>query len=56
MQGCEVTATDVELIRALLAAHPARGRTPLNQELYHCWNWDNARVEFKSMAPAGHCC
>jgi hypothetical protein len=31
--GREVTGADIELIRGLLAENPARGRTPLSQEL-----------------------
>jgi hypothetical protein len=50
LQGREVTAADIELIRALLAAHPARGRTPLSEELCRCWNWRNARGQLKDMA------
>jgi len=50
LQGREVTAADVELIRALLAAYPARGRTPLSQELCRRWDWRNARGQLKDMA------
>jgi len=50
LQGREVTAVDIELIRALLAAHPARGRTPLSQELCRRWDWRNARGQLKDMA------
>jgi len=50
MQGRVVTAADVELIRALLAAHPARGRTPLSAELCRRWDWRNARGQLKDMA------
>lgn len=50
LQGREVTAADIELIRALLAAHPARGRTPLSAELCRRWNWRNARGQLKDMA------
>ena len=32
LQGREVTGADIELIRALLAADPARGRTPLVED------------------------
>ena len=41
---------DIELIRAMLAAHPARGRTPLSVELCLRWNWRNARGQLKDMA------
>jgi hypothetical protein len=50
VQGREVTAADVELIRALLTAHPARGRTPLSAELCRRWDWRNARGQLKDMA------
>jgi hypothetical protein len=50
LQGREVSAADIELIRALLAAHPARGRTPLSQELCRRWDWRNARGQLKDMA------
>jgi len=50
LQGREVTAADVELIRALLAAHPARGRTPLSEDLCRRWGWRNARGQLKDMA------
>lgn len=50
MQGREVTAADIELIRAMLAAHPARGRTPLSEELCRRWDWRNARGQLKDMA------
>ena len=39
LQGREVTAADIELIRVLLAETPARGRTPLSQELCRRWDW-----------------
>jgi hypothetical protein len=45
-----VTAADVELIRALLAAQPGRGRTPLSAELCRRWDWRNARGQLKDMA------
>jgi hypothetical protein len=50
MQGREVTAADIELIRLLLAAQPARGRTPLSAELCRRWDWRNARGQLKDMA------
>jgi len=50
LQGREVTAADIELIRALLAADPARGRTPLSAELCRRWGWRNARGQLKDMA------
>jgi len=50
LQGREVTDADIDLIRELLAAHPARGRTPLSEELCRRWNWRNARGQLKDMA------
>jgi hypothetical protein len=50
LQGREVTGADMELIRVLLAENPARGRTPLSQELCRRWNWRNARGQLKDMA------
>jgi hypothetical protein len=50
LQGREVTAADIELIRVLLAAYPTRGRTPLSAELCRRWNWRNARGQLKDMA------
>ena len=50
LQGREVTAADIELIRAMLVAHPARGRTPLSEELCRRWDWRNARGQVKDMA------
>lgn len=50
LQGREVTGADIELIRVLLAESPARGRTPLSQELCRRWNWRNARGHLKDMA------
>ena len=50
LQGREVTAADIELIRVLLAAHPTRGRTPLSEDLCRRWEWRNARGQLKDMA------
>ena len=50
LQGREVTAADIELIRVLLAVHPTRGRTPLSAELCRRWDWRNARGQLKDMA------
>ncbi len=50
LQGREVSAADIELIRSMLAAHPARGRTPLSEELCRRWDWRNARGQLKDMA------
>jgi hypothetical protein len=50
MQGREVTDVEIELIRTLLVAHPAWGRTPLSEELCRRWNWRNAQGRLKDMA------
>jgi hypothetical protein len=50
LQGRKVTAADIELILALLAANPTRGRTPLSVELCLRWDWRNARGQLKDMA------
>ena len=50
LQGREVSDTDIELIRALMAAHPAWGRTPLSEELCRLWDWRNAQGRLKDMA------
>jgi len=50
LQGREVTDADIELIRTLMAMHPARGRTPLSEELCRHWNWRNAQGRLKDMA------
>lgn len=50
IQGRVVTAADIELVRAMLAADPARGRTPLSVELCRRWDWRNARGQLKDMA------
>ena len=50
LQGRTLTDTDIELIRALLSAHPAWGRTPLSEELCRRWNWRNAQGRLKDMA------
>ena len=50
LQGREVAGSDIELIRTLIADQPARGRTPLSQELCRRWDWRNARGQLKDMA------
>lgn len=50
LQGREVTGADIELIRVLLAENPARGRTPLSQELCRRWDWRNASGQLKDMS------
>ena len=41
---------DIELIRTLMAAHPAWGRSLLSVELCRLWDWRNAQGRLKDMA------
>lgn len=50
MQGREVSGTDIGLIRDLLAAYPAWGRTRISEELCRRWEWRNAQGRPKDMA------
>ncbi|MBN1511317.1 MAG: DUF4338 domain-containing protein [Phycisphaerae bacterium] len=50
VQGREVSGADIELIRGLLAEHPAPGRTRLSEELCRRWDWRNAQGRLKDMA------
>jgi hypothetical protein len=50
MQGREVGASDIGLIRDLLAAHPDWNRTRLSRELCTRWDWRNAQGRAKDMA------
>ena len=50
MQGREVSGADIGLIRGLLAAQPAWGRTRLSEELCRRWDWRNAQGRLKDMA------
>ena len=50
MQGREVSDADIQLIRDLMAANPAWGRSPLSVELCSRWNWRNAQGKLKDMA------
>lgn len=50
MQGRELHSADIELIRGLLTAHPAWGRTLLSAELCRRWDWRNAQGRLKDMA------
>jgi len=65
MQGREVGASDVGLIRSLLAEHPEWHRSRLSVELCERWDWRNAQGRMKDMAArtlllklerAGHIC
>ena len=50
IQGRELLAEDVGLIRELLAEHPDWTRTRLSEELCVRWDWRNARGRIKDMA------
>jgi len=50
LQGREVSNADIELIRTLMAAHPAWGRTLLSVELCRLWDWRNDQGRLKDMA------
>ena len=50
LQGREVSDADIELIRTLMAAHPAWGRSLLSVELCRLWDWRNAQGRLKDMA------
>ena len=50
MQGREVHAEDLELIRSLLADHGDWGRTRISAELCQRWDWRNAQGRLKDMA------
>jgi len=45
-----VSDADIELIRTLMAAHPAWGRSLLSVELCRLWDWRNAQGRLKDMA------
>jgi len=50
IQGRELRAEDIGLIRDLLAEHPEWGRTRLSEELCRYWDWRNAQGRIKDMA------
>lgn len=50
IQGRELGAGDIELIRTLQAEHGEWGRTRLSEELCRRWNWRNGRGQIKDMA------
>jgi len=50
MQGRELLAEDIGLIRGLLCEHPDWTRTRISQELCCRWDWRNARGRIKDMA------
>lgn len=50
IQGRELGARDIALIRALQAEHGDWGRTRLSEELCRRWDWRNGRGQMKDMA------
>jgi hypothetical protein len=50
VQGRELSAEDIGLIRGLLVDHSPWGRTRLSEELCRRWDWRNAQGRFKDMA------
>ena len=50
VQGRELHAADIDLIRSLMAEHGDWGRTRISEELCRCWDWRNAGGRFKDMA------
>ncbi len=50
IQGRNITAIEIGLIRNLMAKHSDWGRTRLSEELCRCWNWRNAQGRIKDMA------
>jgi hypothetical protein len=50
IQGRELHAEDIGLIRSLLAEHGDWGRTRLSEELCRRWDWRNAQGRIKDMA------
>jgi Druantia protein DruA len=45
----QVTATDVEFIRKLIAAHPKASRRALSQKLCEAWDWRQANGSLRDM-------
>ncbi|MBW6487040.1 MAG: DUF4338 domain-containing protein [Syntrophobacterales bacterium] len=50
IQGRELHAEDIGLIRSLLAEHGEWCRTRISEELCRRWGWQNAQGRFKDMA------
>jgi len=50
IQGRELHAEDIGLIRALLAEHGDWRRTRISEELCRRWDWRNGQGRFKDMA------
>ena len=50
IQGRNITADEISLIRDLMALHREWGRTRLSEELCRRWDWRNAQGRVKDMA------
>jgi len=50
IQGRDITAADIDLVRGLISRHRDWGRTRLSEELCRCWDWRNAQGRVKDMA------
>ena len=50
IQGRELHAEDIEMIRFLLAEHGDWRRTRISKELCRRWDWCNGQGRFKDMA------
>jgi hypothetical protein len=50
IQGRQITADEIGLIRGLMAVHCDWGRTRLSEELCRLWDWRNAQGRIKDMA------
>ena len=50
IQGREITPSDIELVRRLLADNPSWTRSRLSQELCRLWHWQNGAGQLKDMA------
>ncbi len=50
IQGRDITAADIDLVRDLISQHRDWGRTRLSEELCRCWDWRNAQGCVKDMA------
>lgn len=50
IQGRQVGAEDIELIRRLIADNPSLSRTRLSQELCRLWDWRTPTGQLKDMA------
>jgi len=50
IQGRDIQAADIDLIRDLISQHRDWGRTRLSEDLCRCWDWRNAQGHLKDMA------